>query len=193
MNTRVGSKAELLRCVTQAGYEVKEGGNIPPFHKLCRAQLRSETFKNEKLDVSGWGAGSEESDEENEEEDSGDDDEDESEEDGPTREQSAADGKTSVAAKNSAPEPGREAGDAKIGSSANNKAREDGNGGGSPEVSAHDKSQTGLGLRPSDTTSSSQESGKPKPPEKTNEGYRESTNESSDGEDEESSSGEGNS
>jgi hypothetical protein len=26
MNTRVGPKAELVRCVTQAGYEIESGG-----------------------------------------------------------------------------------------------------------------------------------------------------------------------
>lgn len=85
--------------------------------------------------MSGWAAGSEESDEENEEEESGDDDEDESEGDGSAKEQSAADVNTSVAAKGSVPEPSREAGDAKIDSSVNNEVREDGSGGGSPETS----------------------------------------------------------
>lgn len=41
-NTKVGEKSELSRCVTQAGYEVDAGGN----------------YKNEKLDVSDWTAGS---------------------------------------------------------------------------------------------------------------------------------------
>ncbi|KIK85029.1 hypothetical protein PAXRUDRAFT_696944 [Paxillus rubicundulus Ve08.2h10] len=39
-NTTVGGKAELVRCVTQGGYEVKE----------------KEKFQNEKLDISDWGA-----------------------------------------------------------------------------------------------------------------------------------------
>ncbi|KAJ3932687.1 MAG: UDP-3-O-glucosamine N-acyltransferase [Lentinula lateritia] len=62
-NTKVGAKAELTRCVTQAGYEVGSG----------------ETFKNEKLDVSDWTAGpdeSEEDDDDDEEETDDDDDED---------------------------------------------------------------------------------------------------------------------
>ncbi|KAJ6557193.1 UDP-3-O-glucosamine N-acyltransferase [Mycena sp. CBHHK59/15] len=40
-NTKVGAKAELVRCVTQAGYEVNAG----------------ETVKNEKLEISDWTAG----------------------------------------------------------------------------------------------------------------------------------------
>jgi len=40
-NTRVGVKAELLRCVTQAGYEVNPG----------------ESVKNEKLEISDWTTG----------------------------------------------------------------------------------------------------------------------------------------
>ncbi|GAW10584.1 UDP-3-O-glucosamine N-acyltransferase [Lentinula edodes] len=66
-NTKVGAKAELTRCVTQAGYEVGSG----------------ETFKNEKLDVSDWTAGpdeSEEDEDDDEEENDDDDDEDEEEE-----------------------------------------------------------------------------------------------------------------
>lgn len=39
-NTKVGAKAELTRCVTQAGYEVDSGGQ----------------YRNEKLDVSDWAA-----------------------------------------------------------------------------------------------------------------------------------------
>ncbi|KAG6333563.1 hypothetical protein ID866_5525 [Astraeus odoratus] len=39
-NTTVGRMAELVRCVTQGGYEVKE----------------NESYQNEKLDVSEWGA-----------------------------------------------------------------------------------------------------------------------------------------
>ncbi|KAH7888775.1 UDP-3-O-glucosamine N-acyltransferase [Phlebopus sp. FC_14] len=42
-NTTIGSKAELLRCVTQGGYEVKGD-------EICR---------NEKLDTFDWGAGRE--------------------------------------------------------------------------------------------------------------------------------------
>ncbi|KAJ7475278.1 hypothetical protein B0H11DRAFT_1683934, partial [Mycena galericulata] len=40
-NTKVGAKAELMRCITQAGYEVNPG----------------ETVKNEKLELSDWTAG----------------------------------------------------------------------------------------------------------------------------------------
>ncbi|KAF9227436.1 hypothetical protein BS17DRAFT_747998 [Gyrodon lividus] len=39
-NTTVGGKAELVRCVTQGGYDVKE----------------NENYRNEKLDISDWGA-----------------------------------------------------------------------------------------------------------------------------------------
>ncbi|KAI0054970.1 UDP-3-O-glucosamine N-acyltransferase [Artomyces pyxidatus] len=44
--TKVGLKAELIRCLTQAGYEVEAGG----------------TFKNEKLEVSDWTAASDDTD-----------------------------------------------------------------------------------------------------------------------------------
>ncbi|KAJ7733773.1 UDP-3-O-glucosamine N-acyltransferase [Mycena maculata] len=40
-NTKVGAKAELVRCVTQPGYEVNTG----------------ESIKNEKLEISDWTAG----------------------------------------------------------------------------------------------------------------------------------------
>ncbi|KAJ7497185.1 UDP-3-O-glucosamine N-acyltransferase, partial [Mycena latifolia] len=40
-NTKVGAKAELVRCVTQAGYEVNPG----------------ESVKNEKLEISDWTTG----------------------------------------------------------------------------------------------------------------------------------------
>lgn len=43
-NTQVGQKAELTRCVTQAGYEVAAG----------------EVAKAEKLEVSDWMAGHDE-------------------------------------------------------------------------------------------------------------------------------------
>ncbi|TRM69639.1 nucleotide-diphospho-sugar transferase [Schizophyllum amplum] len=58
-NTKVGAKADVSKCVTQAGYEVPAG----------------ETVKNEKLDVSDWTAVSEEGDDEDDE----DEDEDASE------------------------------------------------------------------------------------------------------------------
>jgi translation initiation factor eIF-2B subunit gamma len=48
-NTKVGARAELLRSLTQAGYEADAGA----------------TIRNEKLEVSDWTAGpGEESDEE---------------------------------------------------------------------------------------------------------------------------------
>ncbi|KAF5391912.1 hypothetical protein D9757_001749 [Collybiopsis confluens] len=59
-NTKVGAKAELTRCLTQAGYEVGPG----------------ENFKNEKLEVSDWAAGSEESEDEDDEETSEEEDRD---------------------------------------------------------------------------------------------------------------------
>jgi len=37
-NTKIGLKAELFRCVTQAGYEVSAG----------------DTIKNEKLETTDW-------------------------------------------------------------------------------------------------------------------------------------------
>ncbi|KDQ27853.1 hypothetical protein PLEOSDRAFT_39954 [Pleurotus ostreatus PC15] len=69
--TKVGPKAELIRCVTQSGYEVAAG----------------ESFKNEKLEVSDWAATSasetDDNDEDGETEGTetteGDEDEDEDE------------------------------------------------------------------------------------------------------------------
>lgn len=61
-STKVGAKAELSRCVTQAGYQVDVGGE---FNKLPVVVLHSplenqhsvtETYKNEKLDLSDWTA-----------------------------------------------------------------------------------------------------------------------------------------
>ncbi|KAJ7590952.1 UDP-3-O-glucosamine N-acyltransferase [Mycena floridula] len=51
-NTKIGAKAELTRCVTQAGYEVATG----------------ETVKNERLEISDWTAGGEDSEEESDDE-----------------------------------------------------------------------------------------------------------------------------
>ncbi|KAI0051631.1 UDP-3-O-glucosamine N-acyltransferase [Auriscalpium vulgare] len=62
-NTKVGAKAELVRCLTQAGYEVDAAGS----------------FKHEKLEISDWTAGRDE-DAGNEESDSGGDDETDEEE-----------------------------------------------------------------------------------------------------------------
>ncbi len=73
-NTKVGTKAELSRCVTQAGYEVDAGGNFIVI--LTRGNgvndSFSETYRNEKLDVSDWTApqGSSSEDEETETDDS---------------------------------------------------------------------------------------------------------------------------
>jgi len=53
MNTKVGAKAELVRCVTQAGYEVDAG----------------DTARNEKLEVSDWAAAAQEDDEDDEDDD----------------------------------------------------------------------------------------------------------------------------
>ncbi|KAF7965382.1 hypothetical protein HWV62_44075 [Athelia sp. TMB] len=81
-NTKVGSKSELVRCVTQAGYEVEEG----------------ETFKNEKLDVSDWAAGpggSEQSDDDGDDSDKNDDGE--SEPDDASKSKPAMAGANSVA------------------------------------------------------------------------------------------------
>ncbi|KAI6101139.1 nucleotide-diphospho-sugar transferase [Pisolithus sp. B1] len=60
-NTRVGSKATLVHCVTQGGYEVKE----------------NESYRNERLDITVWEAEADEEQEEEEEEE-GDSDEESS-------------------------------------------------------------------------------------------------------------------
>lgn len=58
-NTKVGAKSELVRCITQAGYEV--GG--------------SESYRHEKLDVSDWTAAPEEGgDDQGESKDNGEED-----------------------------------------------------------------------------------------------------------------------
>ena len=59
-NTKIGVKAELVRCVTQAGYEVEAGG----------------VYKHDKLEISDWAAGVGGSDED--EDDDYDDEESES-------------------------------------------------------------------------------------------------------------------
>lgn len=60
-NTKVGEKSELSRCVTQAGYEVDAGG-IMDLLAFCSTFSDSGTgtgnYRNEKLDVSDWTAGS---------------------------------------------------------------------------------------------------------------------------------------
>ena len=56
-NTRIGAKAELSKCVTQAGYEVEGSGKH--LHSLLFVEdavfiMESASFRNEKLDVSDW-------------------------------------------------------------------------------------------------------------------------------------------
>lgn len=58
-NTRVGSKATLVHCVTQGGYEVKE----------------NESYRNERLDITDWEAEADEEREEDDDEAFGDSDE----------------------------------------------------------------------------------------------------------------------
>ena len=48
----------MLRCITQAGYEVDSGG-IDFIFCLCRvSKFHTGNYRNEKLDVSDWTAGS---------------------------------------------------------------------------------------------------------------------------------------
>lgn len=56
-STKVGEKANLLKCVTQPGYEVNAGGTPQICKSDCQtANIASpESFKNEKLDISNWG------------------------------------------------------------------------------------------------------------------------------------------
>lgn len=58
-NTKIGAKAELVRCVTQAGYEVDPGGlsiqYAYTFWRSCTSA--TESVKNEKLEISDWAAG----------------------------------------------------------------------------------------------------------------------------------------
>ena len=102
INTKVGSKSELVRCVTQAGYEVEEGGMlIFTIRKGFVAQIAPlETFKNEKLDVSDWAAGpgeSEQSEDDDDEDDSDKDDGAESETDDASKSKPAGGGADSDA------------------------------------------------------------------------------------------------
>lgn len=63
-NTQVGSKAELTRCVTQAGYEVGAGGKSQYLDVLWLSILCvKEILKGEKLEVSNWMATPDGSDE----------------------------------------------------------------------------------------------------------------------------------
>jgi translation initiation factor eIF-2B subunit gamma len=64
--TKVGAKAELVRCVTQAGYEIDGGGKKSSLFVLCmftKFLYRTiETLKTERLEVSDWTAAASESD-----------------------------------------------------------------------------------------------------------------------------------
>jgi len=58
-NTKIGLKAELIRCVTQAGYEVSAGGLF--YSNLSLVDLIfilfpffADTIKNEKLETTDW-------------------------------------------------------------------------------------------------------------------------------------------
>jgi translation initiation factor eIF-2B subunit gamma len=59
-NTKIGLKAELFRCVTQAGYEVNAGGLLYSNLIVLLAKLSSfsflflDTIKNEKLETTDW-------------------------------------------------------------------------------------------------------------------------------------------
>ena len=61
-DTKIGAKAELVRCLTQAGYEVDAGGKRFLFrwknggYEHIMNHISSETYKNEKLEVSDWTA-----------------------------------------------------------------------------------------------------------------------------------------
>ena len=64
-NTKVGARAELLRSLTQAGYEADAGGKIAWFVCSGLTVYTVATIRNEKLEVSDWTTGpGEESDEE---------------------------------------------------------------------------------------------------------------------------------
>lgn len=57
-NTQVGSKAELTRCITQAGYEINAGGG-QSFLSQCSSWINFdliEVIKGEKLEASDWTA-----------------------------------------------------------------------------------------------------------------------------------------
>lgn len=59
-STKVGAKAELSKCVTQAGFGVDAGGELP----LCilrdylltiyRADSYTGSYRNAKLEISDW-------------------------------------------------------------------------------------------------------------------------------------------
>lgn len=83
-NTKVGSKAEVVRCITQAGYEISAGGERIPPALPCHGLIwfsYAENVKNEKLDVSDWTAALDETeDDESDEDEDEEEDEDESDE-----------------------------------------------------------------------------------------------------------------
>lgn len=76
-NTKVGSKADVVRCITQAGYEIGAGGEY--LSLICIQSLSScaDTVKGEKLDVSDWTTALDESDNEDDESEDEEEDSDE--------------------------------------------------------------------------------------------------------------------
>jgi translation initiation factor eIF-2B subunit gamma len=59
-NTKVAAKAELVRSLTQAGYEVEAGGMFFLVRRVPHSYpLSVATIRNEKLEVSDWTAGPE--------------------------------------------------------------------------------------------------------------------------------------
>jgi translation initiation factor eIF-2B subunit gamma len=56
-NTQVGSKAELTRCITQAGYEINAGGESSFSHNFSQIKFDFiAVVKGEKLELSDWTA-----------------------------------------------------------------------------------------------------------------------------------------
>lgn len=56
INTKIGTRAELSRCVTQAGYEVSPEGSQQFYTILFWANFPGDKIKNEKLEVTDWTA-----------------------------------------------------------------------------------------------------------------------------------------
>jgi hypothetical protein len=56
MNSKVGAKAELSRCVTQGSYEIDAGGNKLRLVFKYPSNFYAATIKNEKLEASDWAA-----------------------------------------------------------------------------------------------------------------------------------------
>lgn len=58
-NTHVSDRAELVRCITQAGFEVEANGQcyfcVADFGSL--SDISVGVYKNEKLEVSDWTSG----------------------------------------------------------------------------------------------------------------------------------------